>query len=114
MRTNAMIRFPAVLLAENAADTELTPDPCAELDCSSAMLVPPPPPLALIVMLSAALPVRELASVTCTVKLLLPVPVGVPEIIPVLGASVNPAGKLPEMIDHVYGVVPPVAASVAL
>ena len=44
---------------------------------------------------------NELASVTCTLKLLLPVPVGVPEIIPVLGASVSPAGKVPESIDQV-------------
>src|SRR5580692_7798216 len=78
------------------------------------MLAPPPPPLALIIKLNALSAVNELASLTCTVKLLAPVPVGVPEIIPVLGASVSPAGKVPESIDHVYGVVPPVAASVAL
>src|SRR5580693_4591017 len=114
MRTKTMIRFPAVLLAGNAADTELTADPCAALDCTSAMLAPPPPPLALIIKLNALSAVNELASLTCTVKLLAPVPVGVPEIIPVLGASVSPAGKVPESIDHVYGVVPPVAASVAL
>lgn len=38
--------------------------------------------------------------------------VGVPEIVPVLGLSVKPAGKAPDAIDHVYGSVPPVAAIV--
>ena len=37
-----------------------------------------------------------------------------PEITLVLGASESPAGREPEEIDQVYGVVPPVAASVAL
>jgi hypothetical protein len=44
--------------------------------------------------------VRELVSITRTVKLLVPVPVGVPEMIPVLGAIVSPAGKFPEMTDQ--------------
>jgi hypothetical protein len=48
------------------------------------------------------------------VKLLTPVPVGVPEIVPVLGASATPVGKFPETMDQTYGVVPPVAASVAV
>src|SRR5690242_10091538 len=33
---------------------------------------------------------------------------------PVLGASDKPAGSVPVAIDQVYGVVPPVAASVAV
>jgi hypothetical protein len=45
--------------------------------------------------------VSELASATCTVKLLVPVPVGVPEIVPVLGVSVNPVGREPEVMDQV-------------
>ncbi len=53
-------------------------------------------------------------SVTCTVKLLVPNAVGVPEITPVLDASKRPVGRVPEAIDQVYGVVPPVATSVAL
>ena len=52
-------------------------------------------------MLRACVAVCELASLICTVKLLLPMPVGVPETTPVLGATVNPEGKLPEVIDHV-------------
>ena len=60
------------------------------------------------------LAVNELASVTCTVKLLAPVPVGVPEIVPVLRPSVSPDGKAPETTDQEYGVAPPVAARVAL
>jgi len=52
-------------------------------------------------MLRACVAVWKLVSLTCTVKLLLPMPVGVPEITPVLGARVNPAGRLPEVIDHV-------------
>ena len=53
-----------------------------------------------MVMLSVFVATRELASVTCTVKVLVPMPVGVPEIAPVLGANVNPAGKLPTVMDH--------------
>ena len=66
------------------------------------------------VRLSGWVAVSELASVTLTVKLLVPVPVGVPEITPVLEASASPAGKVPAEMDQVYGVVPPVAASVVL
>jgi hypothetical protein len=70
--------------------------------------------VAVTVTLSDFVAVIDLASVTRTVKLLVPVPVGVPEIAPVLGASASPAGKVPDRMDQVYGVVPPVAASVAL
>jgi hypothetical protein len=69
---------------------------------------------ALTVRLNDFVAVNELASVTRTTKLLVPVPVGVPEIAPVLDPSPTPAGKVPETMDQVYGVVPPVAASVAL
>jgi hypothetical protein len=51
-------------------------------------------------MLSAFEAIPELASLTCTVKLLVPVPVGVPEITPVPEASVNPAGSVPIVIDQ--------------
>ena len=68
----------------------------------------------MIATVRALVAVSELASATCTVKLLVPVPVGVPEITPVPGARVSPAGSDPETMDHVYGVVPPAAASVAL
>jgi len=66
------------------------------------------------VMLSAWVAVSEAASATWIVKLLVPDVVGVPEITPVLGASDRPEGNVPEATDHVYGVVPPVAANVAL
>jgi hypothetical protein len=66
------------------------------------------------VMLSDLEAVSELASVTRTLKLLVPVPVGVPEIAPELGASASPAGKVPDRIDQLYGAEPPLAASVAL
>jgi ABC-type transport system involved in cytochrome c biogenesis permease component len=42
----------------------------------------------------------ELTSVTRTEKLLVPVLVGVPEMIPVLEASVSPMGSEPEAIDQ--------------
>ncbi len=42
----------------------------------------------------------------------LPPSVGVPETMPVLAARVSPAGSFPAVTDHVYGVVPPVAARV--
>jgi len=42
-----------------------------------------------MVMLSVFVATCELASVTCTVKVLVPVPVGVPEITPVLDAKLS-------------------------
>ena len=68
----------------------------------------------LIVMLSALVAVLLFASFTCTVILLVPVAVGVPVMAPVLAFNDNPAGNVPTVIDHVYGVAPPVAASVVL
>jgi hypothetical protein len=41
-----------------------------------------------------------------------PLAVGVPEIIPLPAANVSPAGRLPEVIDHAYAGVPPLACSV--
>jgi hypothetical protein len=49
------------------------------------------------------------ASVTVAVKLDVPLVVGVPEITPLLGARLSPAGRLPEVIDHLYGAAPPLA-----
>ena len=40
-------------------------------------------------------------SLTVAVKLDVPLVVGVPEMIPVVAARVSPAGRLPEVIDHV-------------
>jgi len=54
-----------------------------------------------------------LLSVTCTVKLELVRELGVPTITPVLGFKLNPAGKLPPAIDHVYGSWPPCAINLA-
>jgi hypothetical protein len=51
------------------------------------------------------------ASVTVAVRLAVPAAVGVPEMIPVDAAKLSPAGRLPALIDHVYGVVPPFACS---
>lgn len=53
------------------------------------------------------------ASVTVAVKPAVPLAVGVPEMIPVAGTSVSPAGRLPVEIDQAYGPVPPVAFRVA-
>jgi hypothetical protein len=50
--------------------------------------------------LAVAILAGELESVTLTVKLEVPVAVGVPEIVPAL-ESVRPAGRDPELIDHV-------------
>lgn len=52
----------------------------------------------------------EPASVTVTPILKLPLAVGVPETRPV-DPRVSPAGRAPEVIDHVYGEVPPAACS---
>jgi hypothetical protein len=73
---------------------------------------------ALIVMLNILIAVCAVgvsASVTFTVKSIGPVtlPVGVPLIAPVLVFNVSPAGSEPLLIDQAYGVIPPLAASVA-
>jgi hypothetical protein len=47
--------------------------------------------------------------VTVAVKLDVPLAVGVPEMIPVVASRVSPAGRLPAVIDQVYGEVPPLA-----
>ena len=52
-----------------------------------------------------------LASVTCAVKLDAPGFVGVPLITPVFWFNDKPLGRDPMTIDHVYGCVPPLAAS---
>ena len=44
------------------------------------------------------------------VKLAVPMAVGVPEMVPVL-ANARPAGRVPLVMDQVYGAVPPVALS---
>jgi hypothetical protein len=49
-------------------------------------------------------------SVTCTVKAAITTFPGVPLIVPV-ALRLSPVGRAPELIDHVYGEVPPVALS---
>ena len=68
---------------------------------------------ATMLMLRTLVAESEFASVTFTVKLLVPEPVGVPEIAPVPGVRVNPTGSVPDEMDHVYGSVPFVAARFA-
>ena len=51
-------------------------------------------------------------SVTFAVKLNEPDAVGVPEIVPLETFSVSPFGSAPEPMLQLYGVVPPLAASV--
>jgi hypothetical protein len=51
-----------------------------------------------------------LLSVTVTVKVDVPIVVGVPEISPA-ELNDNPAGKLPVVTANVYGLVPPVATT---
>ena len=63
-------------------------------------------------MLKAFVPVLFAASFTCTVNDTVPVVVGVPEITPVDATRLNPVGNEPELIDQVYGAVPPLACSV--
>jgi hypothetical protein len=53
-----------------------------------------------------------LLSVTVAVKDEVPLADGTPEMVPVDEVSVSPAGRLPEVIDHEYGAVPPVACRV--
>jgi hypothetical protein len=51
-------------------------------------------------------------SVTVIVTGKTPPIVDTPEIVPVLAARLSPAGKPPEVIDQLYGVVPPVAVRI--
>jgi hypothetical protein len=52
-------------------------------------------------------------SFTARVKVAVPFAVGVPEICPALD-RLNPGGRFPDAIDHVYPGVPPLAPSVVL
>ena len=66
-----------------------------------------------IVMLSVACAVCTglLESVTCTLKLIVPIPVGVPEITPPV-ESANPPGKFdPDTSVQLYGALPPPATN---
>lgn len=55
------------------------------------------------------------ASMTWIVTELLPAgPVGVPVMAPVLELRLNPEGRVPAVVDHVYGLVPPDILNVAL
>jgi hypothetical protein len=65
-------------------------------------------------MLKAAVAALELTSVTLTVKLLVPLLDGVPVMAPLLAFKLRPAGRLPTVMDHVYGVTPPLAARLAM
>ncbi len=60
-----------------------------------------------IEMLSVVVAVRDALSVTNTLKLEDPDALGVPPI--VAPDRPNPAGRDPEMIDQLYGAVPPPA-----
>lgn len=53
------------------------------------------------------------ASVTCTVKEVVPATVGVPEMAPA-EVSARPEGNAPDATVQVYGAVPPMAARLAL
>jgi len=61
----------------------------------------------------AVLAVGVSESVTVTVKFVVPEAVGVPEMAPVEAFRIRPAGKLPVVTVHEYGVMPPVACNVA-
>ena len=61
---------------------------------------------------SGRLAVPDALSVTVTVKLNVPGVVGEPVSAPVAAFSVTPGGNAPVVTDHVYGGVPPLAASV--
>jgi hypothetical protein len=74
----------------------------------------------IVVMLTPASTVMESVrvadaptlSVTFAVKPAVPEAVGVPLMTPVPGTIDNPAGRLPEEIDHARGAVPPDEANV--
>jgi hypothetical protein len=51
------------------------------------------------------------APATCTIKLFVTIALGVPLIVPSL-LKAKPGGKLPDTIDHEYGIVLPLALKV--
>jgi hypothetical protein len=51
-------------------------------------------------------------SATCTTKFAVPGSEGIPDMAPVPAFNDSPAGRLPEVMLHVYGATPPVAAKV--
>jgi hypothetical protein len=53
-------------------------------------------------------------SATFKLKVEAPEAVGVPEMVPVEEFKLSPAGNLPTLIDHVYGIAPPLAVTVVL
>ena len=65
-------------------------------------------------MAVAVCAVGAVESVALTVKALMPVVVGVPEILPVAAFSVKPAGSVPVVMVHVTGFVPPLDCKVWL
>jgi hypothetical protein len=65
-------------------------------------------------MVNGTLDVFALTSVTVTVKPNVPFAVGVPEMIPVLGAKESPVGSAPAVTVQLNGPVPPDFASVWL
>ena len=67
----------------------------------------------LIVRLNSLVEERLLPPVTRTVKPDVPDAPGVPLIVPP-PLRLRPDGRLPDASDHVYGVAPPLAVSVAL
>ena len=67
-----------------------------------------------MVMLSCWVAVCVDESATFTVKVDFCEEVGVPEMTPVVGFKNRPAGRLPAVIVHERGYVPPLACKVAL
>ncbi len=68
----------------------------------------------LIVKLKSFSEYKALEPVTLILKLNVFATVGVPLISPVLLLRLKPGGKLPDVMDQLYGVVPPVACRVWL
>ena len=71
-----------------------------------------PPELAATILSVSCREAEPAEFCAVTVKVYLPVAVGVPEITPAL-LRVSPVGRLPDVTDHVMGVVP-VAVKTAL
>jgi hypothetical protein len=66
------------------------------------------------VRLSDCVALCDAGSLTLTPKLNVPDTTGFPEITPLEASKVKPEGNDPELTLQVYGVLPPVAANVAL
>src|ERR1700694_5264172 len=88
MRTNAMMRLPAVLLAGNATEIDPTAEPSTALSCNNAIEDGD----GVTLMLRVALPVPAAFEAVIVIRVC-PVTLSMPEIRPLLWSIASPGGR---------------------